>query len=59
MVASNCALITGDLNNLTIKNWYPFLLIGESLDWLGQAKHFIQLNLTSAYHRIKIKEGNK
>ncbi len=23
------------LNNLTIKNWYPLPLIGESLDWLG------------------------
>ena len=30
-----------DLNNLTIKNRYPLPLIGESLDWLGQAKRFI------------------
>lgn len=29
-----------DLNNLTIKNWYPLLLISMSLDWLAQAKHF-------------------
>ena len=28
------------LNNLTINNRYPLLLIGESLDWLGQAKRF-------------------
>ena len=28
------------LNNLTIKNHYPLLLIGESLDCLGRAKHF-------------------
>ena len=28
------------LNNLTIKNRYPLLLIGESLDWLGWAKRF-------------------
>ena len=47
------------LNNLTIKNWYPLPLIGESLDRLGQAKRFTQLNLTSAYHRMRIKEGNK
>ena len=47
------------LNNLTIKNWYPLLLIGEFLDQLGQAKQFTQLNLTSAYHRIRIKEGNE
>ena len=47
------------LNNLTIKNWYPLPLIGESLDQLEQAKRFTQLDLTSAYHRIRIKEGNK
>ena len=47
------------LNNLTIKNWYPLLLIGESLNQLGQAKQFTQLDFTSAYHRIRIKEGNK
>ena len=38
------------LNNLTIKNRYPLLLIGESLDRLGRAKQFTQLDLTSAYY---------
>ena len=38
------------LNNLTIKNCYPLPLIGESLDRLGRAKCFTQLNLTNAYH---------
>ena len=47
------------LNNLTIKNRYPLSLIGESLDRLGQAKRFTQLNLTSAYHQMRIKEGDK
>ena len=47
------------LNNLTIKNWYPVPLIGESLDWLRQAKHCTQLDLTSAYHWIRIKKSNK
>ena len=28
------------LNNLTIKNQYPLSLVGESLDWLGQARRF-------------------
>ena len=28
------------LNNITIKNWYLFPLIDESLDWLGWAKQF-------------------
>ena len=47
------------LNNLTIKNRYPLPLIGESLDRLGWAKHFTQLDLTSAYYRMRIKEGDK
>ncbi len=47
------------LNNLTIKNLYPLPLIGESLDRLGRAKRFTQLDLTSAYHRMRIQEGNK
>ena len=47
------------LNNLTIINRYALLLIGESLNRLGQAKRFTQLDLTSAYHRIRIKESNE
>ncbi len=42
------------LNNLTIKNRYPLPLIGESLDRLGRAKWFTQLDLTIAYHRMRI-----
>ena len=48
-----------DLNNLTIKNRYSLPLIGESLDWLRRGKQFTQLNLTSAYHRKRIKEGDE
>ena len=47
------------LNNLTIKNQYPLLLVKESLDRLGQARQFTQLDLTSAYHQIKIRKGDK
>ena len=47
------------LNNLTIMNWYPLALIGESLHQLSRAKQFTQLDLTSAYHWMRIKEGNK
>ena len=47
------------LNNLTIKNRYPLPLIGESLNWLGQVKRFTQLDLTSAYHWMRIKEGDE
>ncbi len=47
------------LNNLTIKNRYPLPLISDSLDRLGPAKRFTQLDLTSAYHRMRIREGDK
>ncbi len=47
------------LNNLTIKNRYPLPLFGKSLDRLGWARRFIQLNLTNAYHQMMIREGNE
>ena len=47
------------LNNLTIKNRYPLPLIGEALDWLHKAKWFTQLDLTSAYYQMRIREGDK
>ena len=48
-----------DLNNETIKDWYFFPLIGESLDRLGRVKRFTQLDFTSVYHWIRIKETGK
>ena len=48
-----------DLNNLTIKNQYPLPLIGESLNKLGRAKQFTQLDLTSAYHRMRIRKEDE
>ena len=47
------------LNNLIINNRYPLSLISESLDRLGQAKRFTQMDLTSTYHRMRIKEGDE
>ena len=44
---------------MTIKNRYPLPLIGESLDRLGCAKWFTQLNFTSAYHQMRVQEGDK
>ena len=47
------------LNNLTIKNRYPLLLIGESLTrWRG-VKYLTQLNLTSVYHWIRIRKDHE
>ena len=47
------------LNNLMIKNRYFLSLIGESIKRLGRAKRFTQLDLISAYHRMRIKEGDE
>ncbi len=46
------------LNNLTIKNRYPLLLVGKSLDRLGWTRRFNQLNLTNAYHQMRIRESD-
>ena len=42
------------LNKITIKNQYLLPLIGKSLNWLGRARRFIQLNLTNAYYWMRI-----
>ena len=42
------------LNSLTLKNRYLLPLIGKSLNRLGRAKRFTQLDLTSTFHRIRI-----
>ena len=50
------------LNNLTIKNRSPLPFAGDSLDRLGRAKRFTQLDLlmpTNAYHRRRIREEDK
>ena len=47
------------LNNITIKNRYPLPLIGKSLNRLGRARRFTQLDLTNAYHRMRIREGDE
>ena len=47
------------LNNITIKNQYPLPLIGKSLNQLGQARRFTQLDLTNAYYWMKICEGDE
>ena len=47
------------LNNLTIKNRYPLPLIEESLDRLRRARRFTQLNLTSIYHQMRIRERDE
>ena len=38
------------LNNITIKNRYPLLLIRETLDRLSQAKYYTKLNIIAAFN---------
>ncbi len=47
------------LNNLTIRNQYFLPFVGESLDRLGWAWRFTQLDLTNTYHRIRIRKDNE
>ena len=47
------------LNNIIIKNQYLLPLIGELLDQLGRARRFTQLDLTNAYHWMRIRESDK
>jgi hypothetical protein len=47
------------LNKVTVKNRHPLPLIAESLERLAQAKIYTKLDIRDAYHRIRIKEGDK
>jgi hypothetical protein len=47
------------LNKITVKNRHSLPLITKSLERLAQAKFYTKLDVREAYHRIRIKEGNK
>jgi hypothetical protein len=47
------------LNKITIKNWYPLLLIFELLDQLGQAKVYTKIDLLGAYNLVRIKRSDE
>jgi len=47
------------LNSATVKNRYPLPLISEMLDRMRGARIFTKLDLRSAYHLIRIKEGDE
>jgi len=47
------------LNQVTIKNKTPLLLIGEVTDKLKKAKYFNKLDLIWEYNNIRIKEGDQ
>jgi len=47
------------LNQVTIKDKTPLLLIGEVINKLKKAKYFNKLDLIWGYNNVQIKEGNK
>ena len=42
------------LNNITMKNRYPLPIIKETLSSISKAKYFTKLNITAAFHKIRI-----
>ncbi len=47
------------LNDITVKNRYPLLLISSAFEILQGAKIFTKLDLRNAYHLVCIKEGDE
>ena len=47
------------LNQRTIKNKYPLLLIQELIDKTKQARYFTKLDVCWEYNNIQIKEGDE
>ena len=45
------------LNNITKKNQYPLLLIKKTLSGISKARYFIKLDITAAFHKIRIAKG--
>ena len=43
----------------TIQDRSPLSLVGESIDRLVMVKRYPRLDLTAAYHRLRIKKGDE
>ncbi len=47
------------LNAITQKDWYPLPLIRETLWSISRAKWLTKLDITAAFHKIRITEGDE
>ncbi|KAF7647357.1 hypothetical protein LDENG_00173640 [Lucifuga dentata] len=47
------------LNNIMVKNRYPLLLMSSAFELLQDAKFFTKLDLSNAYHLVRIREGDE
>uniref|UniRef100_A0A3B3H4X2 Gypsy retrotransposon integrase-like protein 1 n=1 Tax=Oryzias latipes TaxID=8090 RepID=A0A3B3H4X2_ORYLA len=47
------------LNNITVRNTYPLPLLQTAFDLLSGASVFSRLDLRSAYHLVRIREGDE
>ena len=47
------------LNEITVKNRYPILLISSAFNALQKACYFTKLDLRNAYHLVRIREGDE
>ena len=47
------------MNEWTIKNNYPLLLISDILENIGMKKVFMKMDLRWGYNNVRIKEGNE
>lgn len=48
-----------NLNAVTIKNRYPFLLIWETLNYLCHTKIYIKLDIIAAFNHLRIQEKDE
>jgi hypothetical protein len=47
------------MNNMTIKNRFPMLVVEEILDELAGTQYFSSLDMTTRYHQVRMGEGEE